>query len=371
LGGGHDGKNEDFVFRLPVASKEEQEKFANFSEWKLKVDNAKLGAHYGPTVQELCTDPNQHPMKVQQETREKGESGHQSKAPGEFSGRSRQFCDGETPNSAPHGDRQPTAGLSSYQSKTKSIHIVNSARARKANPDLICFNPNENAAGIDDDFVRSLGRKTKEPRIVTSGGNAVLVQKVAKPEDFALVPGWREEKHSGGRKRQPWQTNSAQVPRSGIAMVISPRPSDPVPSQKISTCSKSQGEYKGAISEQSKKHARYHNQMQFRFADERTCARLHCGKVQSDSAKSTPRATFRRNTSNCSLNVATTLNMEGNCQELENHTRSRLKDEHHFSSLCQFTLQNNAAIRNEGDVIRKERGHNTSPEFLRQLEWQS
>lgn len=199
------------------------------------------------------------------------------------------------------------------------------------------------------------------------------------------------------KTRQGWQgSQGGGVPRSGMALVLSPRPSDPPPPTQITSVRKADGTFKLGHSAQAEMLTTYFNQSFFRFEGGRSTRSLSTPPDFRDSAGSptgagpctthkfggpnpltmeghlgdTGRSTYRRhNLSNNSANMARLTNHEATEKMLALESTVRLQSDKTFADLCAYTDRMTEETAGKALHFKSSYGHKTSPKIREAFEW--
>jgi len=270
----------------------------------------------------------------------------------------------------------------------------------------------EMPAQEEEQFNRNMGRKIKSTSAMSPGGGGFLSHR-SFAEDGQVSAGMYDiETYQGFmpetrvKARQGWQGRSgSQPPRSGMQLIMTPRPEDPPTPTQIAASRRGDGAFKVGHSADSERIMQHFNQEMFRFADPKTprgkslpppdrnsdYAGLSTGSPTQprldmsnpltmrgkdtgvyslgSHSKISPKETFRSNIGNDSSGVAFVTNHERLEQSFAAEKEWRLRTESSFATLCGQTTST-AWSSNSEAASHKERNGRMSTGVSSNLFWQ-
>lgn len=288
-------------------------------------------------------------------------------------------------------------------SDTPRTHSLAMSRSLdSANMDL-CMTHDERAstAPVVDSLAGSMGRKIGLHAARTPGSRTMLPHRAMSEDRTPLAGNYDQDKaaiisQDRRKGRQAFQgTTDGSQPRTGMAMVLSPRPSDPPAPTQITNARKADGTFKNGVSAEAAMHSTYFNQSFFRFEG-----------GQSSRSMSTP-PDFRQSAGSPSgAGLCTTWNFGGaNPITMEGHTTDRgfslsrsrightstnmarvtnheegerafalektvrLQNDKTFADLCAYTDKMMADTSGKALTFKTTVGHHTSPKIREAFTW--
>lgn len=268
------------------------------------------------------------------------------------------------------------------------------------------------AAKEEDDFTTKLGRKGRSPERERerspgcplglgvfeehrAGSSGVLPHRSGSPDPAARAAGCYNQGSkpdiglSASRGRQQFQGTSSDLgTRSGVAMVLSPRSTDPLAPLKICSSLKGEGAFKSKFSGDTDKIVQYQNQEVFRYADPSSIRKVivdsaslvvgnsHAGLSTKDATAiedrrdvSSPGLRTRTAMNNTSHRVSGVLDQARIQGLLDRETADRHATDKHFAKMCEYTRSAKSDARAVAAEVKQLVGHTHSEQVKANLTW--
>jgi hypothetical protein len=160
--------------------------------------------------------------------------------------------------------------------------------------------------------------------------------------------------------------------RSGVALVLSPRPGDPPPPTKISLNQKGNARGKQVFSSEAEAHAKHFNQEVFRYSDPKSPRGRYAQTPDYEGLAGVPTSArdakadrmftspSRLATLNSSLAMSYSLDRDLQTEVKAQERQYRLKHEKAFSDLCTTASEHALTQRTLMSTVKSLVGHNTS-----------